>query len=46
MSFMGLNKWYHTAYAWEIADVEPIEDIWHYDHPIDEIHDERIRYGY
>lgn len=33
MTFIGLNKWYHTAYAWEIADVEPIEDIWYYRHP-------------
>lgn len=58
MSFVGLNKWYHTAYAWEITEVEPIEDIWYYSHPkgaviwvknvspIDEMQDERIRYGY
>ena len=58
LSFVGLNKWYHAAYAWEIAEVEPIEDVWHYVHPkgaviwvkdvviIDEMQDERIRYGY
>lgn len=58
MSFVGLNKWYHTAYAWEIAEIEPIEDIWYYAHPkgaviwvknvspIDEMQDEKIRYGY
>lgn len=58
MTFIGLNKWYHTAYAWELTEIEPIEDIWHYEHPkgavvwvknvkiIDEMQDERIRYGY
>lgn len=58
MTFVGLNKWYHTAYAWELAKVEPIEDIWHYEHPqgaviwvknvkpIDEMQNERLRYGY
>ena len=33
ISFVGLNKRYHTAYAWEIAEIEPIEDIWYYAHP-------------
>ena len=58
LSFARLNKWYHTAYAWEITEIEPIEDIWYYSHPkgaviwvknvspIDEMQDERIRYGY
>lgn len=58
MSFVGLNKWYHTAYAWKLVEVEPIEDVWYYSHPkgaviwvknvepIDEMQDERIRYGY
>lgn len=58
ISFVDLNKRYHTVYAWEIAEIEPIEDIWYYEHPkgaviwvknvspIDEMQDERIRYGY
>lgn len=58
LSFIGLNKWYHTAYAWEIAELEPIEDIWYYSHPkgaviwvknvvpLDEMQDERLRFGF
>lgn len=33
MTFADLNKWYKTAYAWEITDIKPIEYICHYIHP-------------
>ena len=58
ISYADLKKRYKTPYAWVLTDVEPIEDIWFYDHPqgaviwvkdvqpIDEMQDERIRYGY
>lgn len=58
MTFEELKNWYKKPYAWEITDVEPIEDIWYYKHPngaviwvkdvepIDEMQNERIRYGY
>lgn len=58
MSLIEINKWYNTAYAWELSEVEPIDDIWYYNHPrgaviwvknvepMDEMQNERIRYGY
>ena len=58
ISYADLKKRYKTPYAWVLSKIEPIEDIWYYEHPqgaviwvkdvqpIDEMHDERIRYGY
>lgn len=58
LSFLELNKWYHMTYAWELSEVEPIEDVLYYEHPrgaviwvkdvkiMDEMQDERIRYRY
>lgn len=58
ISYHKLKKRYKTPYAWKLSDVEPIEDVWYYAHPkgaviwvknvspIDEMQDERIRYGY
>lgn len=58
ISYADLKKRYKTTYAWVLTDVEPIEDVWFYDHPqgaviwvkdvqpIDEMQGERIRYGY
>ena len=58
ISYADLKKRYKTPYAWVLTDVEPIEEEWFYDHPqgtviwvkdvqpIDEMQDERIRYGY
>lgn len=49
---------YKNPHAWVLADVKPVEDVWYYNHPngaviwvkdvspIDEMQDERIRYGY
>lgn len=49
---------YDNPHAWVLADVEPVEDVWYYDHPngaviwvkdvspVDEMQDERLRYGY
>ena len=58
ISYSELKKIYKNPTAWELTDVEPIEDIWYYEHPkgaviwvkdvqpYDEMQDERIRYGY
>ena len=58
ISYTDLKKRYKTPYAWVLSKIEPIEDIWQYEHPqgaviwvkdvqpIDEMQDERIRYGY
>ncbi len=58
ISYADLKRKYKTPYAWVLTDVEPIEDVWFYAHPqgaviwvkdvqpIDEMQDERIRYGY
>jgi hypothetical protein len=58
ISYSDLKKRYKTPYAWVLSDVTPIKDIWYYKHsqgaviwvkdvqPIDEMQDERIRYGY
>lgn len=58
ISYADLKKRYKTHYAWVLSKIEPIEDIWYYEHPqgaviwvknvqpIDEMQDERIRYGY
>lgn len=58
ISYADLKKRYKTPYAWVLSKIEPIEDIWYYEHPkgaviwvknvqpIDEMRDERIRYGY
>ena len=44
--------------TWVLADVKPVENVWYYDHPngaviwvkdvspLDEMQDERLRYGY
>lgn len=32
MTFTDLNKWYKTAYAWEITDIKPIEYNCYYSH--------------
>lgn len=57
-SYAELKKRYKTPYAWVLSKIKPIEDIWYYEHPqgaviwvkdvqpIDEMCDERIRYGY
>ena len=49
---------YKNPHAWVLADVKPVEDVWYYDHPngaviwvkdvspLDEMQDERLRYGY
>ena len=53
-----LKERYKNPHAWVLADVEPVEDVWYYDHPngaviwvkdvspVDEMQDERLRYGY
>lgn len=58
ITYADLRKRYKTPYAWVLSKIEPIEDIWYYKHPqgaviwvkdvqpIDEMQDERIRYGY
>lgn len=58
ISYADLKRRYKTPYAWVLTDVKPIEDVWFYVHPqgaviwvkdvqpIDEMQDERIRYGY
>lgn len=58
ITYADLRKRYKTPYAWVLSKIEPIEDIWYYEHPqgaviwvkdvqpIDEMKDERIRYGY
>lgn len=57
-SYAELKQRYKNPYAWVLSEVRPIEDIWYYEHPkgaiiwvkdvkvIDEMQDERIRYGY
>lgn len=57
-SYAELKKRYKTPYAWVLSKIKPIEDIWYYEHPqgaviwvkdvqpIDEMCDERIRFGY
>ena len=56
--YKELKERYKNPHAWKLADVKPVEDVWYYDHPngaviwvkdvspIDEMQDERIRYGY
>lgn len=58
ISYSELRKRYKNPYAWVLSEIKPIEDIWYYEHPkgaviwvknvvpIDEMQDERIRYGY
>lgn len=58
ISYTDLKKRYKTPYAWVLSKIKPIEDIWYYKHPqgaviwvkdvqpIDEMQNERIRYGY
>ena len=58
ITYADIRKRYKTPYAWVLSKIAPIEDIWHYEHPqgaviwvkdvqpIDEMQDERIRYGY
>lgn len=58
ISYTELKKRYKNPYAWVLAEIKPIEDIWYYKHPkgavtwvknikpIDEMQDERNRYGY
>lgn len=58
ISYEELKKRYKNPHAWELTEVEQIEDIWFYEHPkgaviwvkniepIDEMQNERIRYGY
>lgn len=58
LSYKELKERYKNPHAWKLADVKPVEDVWYYDHPngaviwvkdvspIDEMQDERIRYGY
>ena len=58
LSYRELKEQYKTPHAWILTDVESIEDVWHYDHPngaviwvkdispVDEMQDERLRYGY
>lgn len=58
ITYADIRKRYKTPYAWVLSKIEPIEDIWYYEHPqgaviwvkdvqpIDEMQDERIRYGY
>ena len=33
ISMIALNQRYHTAYAWELSEVEKWEDISYYNHP-------------
>lgn len=33
ISLTELNQKYHTAYAWELTEVEPIKTTWYYNHP-------------
>ena len=58
ISYSELRKRYKNPYAWVLSEIKPIEDIWYYEHPkgaviwvknvvpIDEMQDERIKYGY
>lgn len=58
LSYKELKERYKNPHAWVLADVEPVEDVWYYDHPngaviwvkdvspVDEMKDERLRYGY
>lgn len=58
ISYADLKKRYKSPYAWVLEDVQPIEDIWYYEHPqgaviwvknvdtVDEMQDEKIGYGY
>lgn len=58
ISYTDFKKRYKTPYAWVLSKIKPIEDIWYYKHPqgaviwvkdvqpIDEMQNERIRYGY
>lgn len=58
LSYKELKERYKNPHAWVLADVEPVEDVWYYDHPngaviwvkdvspVDEMQDERLRYGY
>lgn len=33
LSFLELNKHYHTAYGWELKDVKPVKETLYYKHP-------------
>lgn len=33
ISYAELRKRYKTPYAWVLSKIEPIEDIWYYEHP-------------
>lgn len=58
LSYKELKERYKNPHAWVLADVKPVEDVWYYDHPngaviwvkdvspLDEMQDERLRYGY
>lgn len=58
ISYSELKKIYKNPTAWILIDIEPIEDIWYYEHPkgaviwvkdvqpYDEMQNEKIRYGY
>ena len=58
LSYKELKERYKNPHAWVLADVKPVEDVWYYDHPngaviwvkdvspVDEMQDERLRYGY
>lgn len=58
ISYADLKRRYKRPIAWILEEVEPVEDIWHYQHPkgaviwvknvspIDEMQNERVRYGY
>lgn len=58
LSYKELKERYKNPHAWVLADVKPVENVWYYDHPngaviwvkdvspLDEMQDERLRYGY
>lgn len=58
ISYRDLKNRYKNPYAWVLSNIEPMDDILYYEHPqgaviwvknvriIDEMQDERIRYGY
>lgn len=58
LSYKELKERYKNPHAWVLAEVKPVEDVWYYDHPngaviwvkdvspVDEMQDERLRYGY
>ena len=58
LSYKELKERYKNPHAWVLADVKSVENVWYYDHPngaviwvkdvspLDEMQDERLRYGY